>query len=222
MSCPLVYRLFIFVLLISANSCKPLEKQPAAAGTPLDDLLEGNARFAAMHPSHPHESKKRMLEIAAAQHPFAVVVCCSDSRVPPEIIFDQGLGDLFVVRTAGNLMGSLEIGSIEYAVEHLGVKQVVIMGHRECGAIKAFTSGAEAPGSIHAIVDSIKAEQEIRQLPADDKDLFNDCIRANILHGVHQLKNQSNLLEEKCRKGELQLIGACYDLQKGLVEIVKE
>ena len=214
--------LFFLALLNITIGCHTVETQPVASGTPLQDLLDGNARFAAMHSLHPHESKKRMAEIAAAQHPFAVVVCCSDSRVPPEIIFDQGLGDLFVVRTAGNLMGALEIGSIEYAVEHLGVKQVVIMGHRECGAIKAFTSGAEAPGHIRDIVDSIKAEQEIRQLPADDKNLFNDCIRANILHGIHQLRNQSPLLEEKYRKGELQLIGSCYDLQKGLVEIITE
>lgn len=198
---------FYFLLLTpSGIGCRP--EQAAKTGTAIEQLLEGNRRFASMQQLHPHETKQRVVEISEAQHPFAAVICCSDSRVPPEIIFDQGLGDLFVVRTAGNLMGGLEIGSIEYAVEHLGVKQVLVMGHKECGAIKAFTEGSEVTGHIKEIVDSIKGEQEIRQLPLNDKHLLDDCTRANILHGIHQLKLQSTLLLNKINKGELRLYGA--------------
>jgi len=210
-------------LLSFLGSCnRPLPANDTSPAISANWLLEGNKRFASHHPLHPHESQKRVEEIAAAQHPFSAIICCSDSRVPPEIIFDQGLGDMFVVRTAGNLMGGLELGSIEYAVEHLGVKQIVVMGHKGCGALKAFATGGEAPGHIKDIVDSIRAEQEIRRIPADDKNLLEDCIRANIFHGIRQLKSQSSIIAEKIRSNEVQIIGACYDLQKGLVELIKE
>jgi len=188
----------------------------------MEQLLEGNARFAEMHPLHPHESRQRIKEISSGQHPIAAIVCCSDSRVPPEIIFDQGLGDLFVIRTAGNLMGGLEIGSIEYAVEHLGVKQVVVMGHKECGALKAFTAKMEAPGHIRDIVDSIKKEQEIRKISGEGATLLDDCIRANILHGMHQLQSQSAIIAGKIRTGELNIQGALYDIEQGIVHLIKE
>lgn len=213
---------FSFLLiLLNGTGCRPIQPE-TAYDNPVKQLLDGNNRFANLHALHPHENTERRREIAEGQHPFAAVVCCSDSRVPPEVVFDQGLGDLFVVRTAGNLMGGLEIGSIEYAVEHLGVKQVVVMGHKECGAIKAFTEGGEVPGHIRDIVDSIKAEKEIQQIPGNDQHLLDDCIRANILHGIHQLKQQSPIIAEKMRKGELQICGACYDIRRGIVELVKE
>ena len=185
-------------------------------------LAKGNQRFATMHPKHPHESKKRMLEIAKDQHPFAAVVCCSDSRVPPEVVFDQGLGDLFVVRTAGNLMGGLEVGSVEYAVEHLGVKLIIVMGHEGCGAIKAFVEGGEAHGHIRDIVDSIRAESEIRAINTEEKNLLQDCIRANIRHGIRKLKSQSAIIDEKVKSGKVEITGALYNLQKGLVYWIKE
>ena len=192
------------------------------SASPIEQLIEGNERFAGNHSIHPHESRKRMEEITGGQHPIAAIVCCSDSRVPPEIIFDQGLGDLFVIRTAGNLLGGLEIGSIEYAVEHLGVRQVLVLGHKECGALKAFTEGKEVPGHIRDIVDSIKMEQEIRQIPPGDKNRLDVCIRANILHGIHQLQSQSTIIAEKIRTKEVQVFGAIYDLEKGLVQLVSE
>lgn len=207
-------------LLLTNTRCKPVA--PVKATTPLEQFLEGNKRFASMHPVHPHETKQRVAEIATGQHPKVAVICCSDSRVPPELIFDQGLGDMFVVRTAGNLMGGLEIGSIEYAVEHLGVEYILVMGHKDCGAIKAFIEGGEVPGHINDIIQTIKAEQEISQIPMTDKQLINDYIRANILHGLHQLKQQSVIINDKVRSRQLQLVGACYDLDKGLVEIIRE
>lgn len=194
----------------------------SAEPDPLQSLLDGNQRFVSHHEKHPHQNSRRMQEIAEGQHPSVAVICCSDSRVPPELIFDQGLGDLFVVRTAGNLMGGIEIGSIEYAVEHLGVKDILVLGHRGCGALKAFVEGGEVPGHIRDIVDSIRAEQEIRNLHSDPAHLLDHCIRANILHGKHQLQLQSPLIAEKIRKGELRISTACYDLEKGGVELIRE
>ncbi|MBK8703664.1 MAG: carbonic anhydrase [Saprospiraceae bacterium] len=112
---------------------------------PLQRLLDGNARFVSGDLWHPHQTAARVKETASGQHPFAVVITCSDSRVSPEIMFDEGIGDLFTIRTAGNLLSDIELGSVEYAVEHLGAKLIAVVGHTECGAIKAFVEGGEAP-----------------------------------------------------------------------------
>ncbi len=211
------------ICLLVSTACRNTQRPPQHTNNePLTDLMEGNKRFATHHATHPHSSGERMKSLESGQHPPIAVICCSDSRVPPEIVFDQGLGDMFVVRTAGNLLGGLEIGSIEYAVEHLGVKEILVMGHRECGAVKAFIAGGTAPGHIRDIVDSIRSEQEISQIPANDKNLLNDCIQANILHGIHQLRMQSDIIAEKIREGKLQIHGACYDIAAGRVDLVKE
>ncbi|MFZ9386994.1 MAG: carbonic anhydrase [Chitinophagaceae bacterium] len=218
---PVLPLLLVVTGFLFTTSCTT-NRTPAAesTGDPLEQLIKGNKRFATGHSVHPHESFKRRHEIASGQHPVAAILCCSDSRVSPEIILDQGLGDLFVIRTAGNLMGGLEIGSIEYAVEHLGVKQVLIIGHKECGALKAFVDGNVPPGHIRDIVDSIKKEKEILAIPASDKNLLYDCIRANIVHGVRQLKSESAIVSEKIRTGGLKVTGGYYDLEKGEINLV--
>lgn len=204
-------------------SCQHKMNQPAVIeNNTLEKLLQGNNRFATAHPLHPDESRQRIGEIAKGQHPFAVVISCSDSRVPPELIFDQGLGDLFVIRTAGNLVGGLEIGSVEYAVEHLEVPLIVVLGHEQCGAIKAFVEGIEAPGHIKDIVDSIKAEAEICAIAKDDKDRLAHCIDANLRHVTLQLQLQSTIIREKMEKGELRIAMARYDLEKGEVTLLKQ
>lgn len=179
--------------------------------------MEGNHRFSNGQPQHPDEGWQRRNEISGEQHPFAVVISCSDSRVPPELIFDQGLGDLFVIRTAGNLIGGLELGSVEYAVEHLQVKLVIVLGHEECGAVKAFVSGAHVDGHIRDIVDSIRNEEEIKAIPGNDANRLGHCIAANIRHTAQQLKNQSALVAAKVQSGELEIKSACYDLRNGVV-----
>lgn len=211
-----ILSLILSMLLISCSN-----KEEIVSPNNLQRLLDGNLRFSKMKLQHPHESMQRISEISAGQHPFAVIVCCSDSRVPPELLFDQGLGDLFVIRTAGNIIGGIETGSIEYAVEHLGVKLVMVMGHESCGAVKAFVDGGEAPGHIGDIIDSLKAEEEIQKVPGNDKDRLNDCIIANIKHGAHQLSLHSSILEEKIKKGELEVICARYDLHTGVVRIIR-
>src|SRR5438876_10670259 len=134
---------FIAVGLVSANHCArgadPAHSdQPSVAPSEaISRLKEGNGRYAGGNLQHPGQTTERRAELANTQHPFATIVSCSDSRVPPEIVFDQGLGDLFVVRVAGNVIDDHALGSIEYAVDHLGVRLIVVLGHQSCGAVKA-------------------------------------------------------------------------------------
>ena len=137
----LVTILFIS-LLFSCNQKQ--EKEQDNTLPPLDKLKVGNERFVSGHPVHPDETLDRIRELKKGQNPFVVVISCSDSRLPPELIFDQGLGDVFSIRTAGNVIGDYELGSIEYAIEHLHCKLIVVLGHENCGAIQAYaTSGNE-------------------------------------------------------------------------------
>jgi len=126
------------VLICSCSQNGP--KEPQEVLQPLEILKIGNQRFVKGYPIHPDETLERIRELKKGQHPFAVVVGCSDSRIPPELIFDQGLGDIFTIRTAGNVIGDYELGSVEYAVEHLHCKLVIVLGHENCGAIQAFVS----------------------------------------------------------------------------------
>lgn len=212
----LIHSFSLSVILFGLVACHPDSKKAsiikAGNESPYEKLVGGNEHFYHLKPVHPDEDLQHLKEASKSQHPFAVVVCCSDSRVSPELIFDQGIGDLFVIRTAGNMIGSLELGSIEYAVEHLGVKLIVVMGHENCGAIKAFIEGEEAPGHIKDIIDSLKGESEIKAIPTSDKNRFDECVIANVQHGIKQLKTQSNIIHEKLEKGELKLLGARYDL----------
>lgn len=228
-----IRRLYAFLLLLAGTglalggfvACTehaPVQtEQPAhTPETALARLLAGNERFLHEKPAHPHQSHRRILETEEGQRPFAVVVTCSDSRVPPEIIFDEGIGDLFVIRTAGNLLGNLELGSIEYAVEHLGASLVVVLGHTECGAVKAFLEGGEACGHIKDIVEALAHEQEEQQvLRQKGKDL-PACIKGNIQHGVAQIKNDEPVLIGKIRSGHLAVVPMLYDVHTGKVVVL--
>ncbi len=139
--------------------------------SPLEKLVSGNKRFLEEKTIHPHQNKKSILDNQNAQHPFAVVVTCSDSRVSPEILFDQGIDDLFVIRNAGNLISDIDMGSIEYAVQHLDVKFIVILGHTECGAIKAYINDENKSYKKHLthIDDIIETIAEEKELEAENK-----------------------------------------------------
>jgi carbonic anhydrase len=187
---------------------------------PLERLMEGNQRFYNFHPVHPDEDISRLKKVQEGQHPIAVVICCSDSRLSPELIFDQGLGDLFVIRTAGNIIGGVELGSVEYAVEHLGVNLVMVMGHENCGAVKALVEGGEVHGHIQDIIDSLKQESEIRELVSREGYQLEHCIRANIIHGLKQITNQSALARDKVAIGQLKLIGTRFDLNSLKVDTI--
>jgi carbonic anhydrase len=141
--------------ILAAIAVEAVERNSITGDQALQKLTEGNARFISCNVTHPGQSKERLQELVSGQHPFAVVVGCSDSRVPPEIIFDQGLGDIFVVRTAGKVLDNAVLGSIEYAVEHLSVPLVVVLGHDSCGAVKAAVEGGTVPDHLDRLVKFI-------------------------------------------------------------------
>ena len=209
------------VLLISMfSACKQKqENDQVNTLAPLDNLKAGNERFVSGHPVHPDETLNRIRELKKGQNPFVVVVSCSDSRLPPELIFDQGLGDVFSIRTAGNVIGDYELGSIEYAVEHLHCKLIVILGHENCGAIQAYaTSGNEKHDDhIQTLVDYIAAEEEEKIVPDSLRSNIDILVKANIAHGVNFLRSYTPVLKSLVDKNEIKIIGAYYDLDNGNV-----
>lgn len=162
-----------------------------------------------------------MKELAAGQAPFATIVGCSDSRVPNEIIFDQGLGDLFIVRTAGQVSSYASWGSIEFAEEVLGTKLIIVMGHTQCGAVNAAVKLPEVPGHIITLINAIKPAVEVAK-KNDPDHLLDAAIRENIKMQVEQLKNLEPVLAKRVREGSIKIIGALYDLNTGKVEFYEK
>ena len=189
------------------------------------DLMSGNERFVKGQPESPRRMPKDYQPLAAAQFPEAAIIACSDSRVPPEILFDQGVGDLFVIRVAGNVVsgsGAVVKGSIEYAVAELKVPLIMILGHSNCGAVKAAVSHIDShdplPGSINDLVELIKpAVVEVQGKPGDK---VANAIRANVELGVEKLKDFEPILATPIKEGRLKIIGATYDLAAGRVQIL--
>jgi carbonic anhydrase len=194
----------------------------------LQRLEEGNRRYAGAKASGPRRGKEQRLRVSMAQLPFAVVVGCADSRVPPEILFDQGLGDLFVVRAAGHVVDAAALGSIEYAVEHLGSRLVVVLGHERCGAVDAACKGGHAGGHVAALVEAIAPAVDVakrRRAARGEKGgrgagLLEDAVRANVELTVDRLKGAWPVLGPEIRAGRLSVAGAIYDLETGLVEFL--
>ncbi len=209
------------VVLLALSSCQHKQPEPIPHD-PLATLLEGNRRFMAGQPIHPDQTLERIRQLKKGQHPFAVVVSCSDSRVPPELIFDQGLGDIFSIRTAGNVVGDYELGSIEYAVEHLGCNLVVVLGHKNCGAIDAFLheEGGRHHDHIQTILDYIASEAEEKSLPDSLKHNLDAAVRANIYHAVHLLQSSEPVLKPRVAHKELRIVGAYYDIETGQVSLL--
>lgn len=183
-------------------------------------LLAGNARFAAGQ-STSDESSERRIAVAAAQHPFATVFSCIDSRVSPELIFDQGLGDLFVVRTAGQVLDRAVLGSLEFGVVEMGVDALVVLGHEHCGAVKAAMDALErqeaAPAEMEYLVEGLaQAVERGRQLGGD---VWNEAGRAQVQFVVARLK-AAPIMRLAIDAGRLAIVGAWYDLETGRVEII--
>ncbi len=195
-----------------------------AHATALTMLRDGNARFVGGKPNYPHQSAARRTELAEkGQKPFATVLSCSDSRVPVELLFDQGLGDLFVVRVAGNVADTDEIGTIEYSVEHLGAPLLVVMGHTKCGAVTAVTEGGKLPGSIPKLVDNIQkpAKQVKVSNPGKNaKEILPQVIEANVWQSIDDLLTKSKIVHELAKSGKLKVVGALYDLDSGEVSFL--
>lgn len=183
-------------------------------------LLDGNERFRSGIITHPHQTTGRRGELIDAQHPIAAVLCCSDSRVPPEIIFDQGLGDLFVVRVAGNVVDEVGLGSIEYAAEHLRVPLLLVLGHTGCGAITAAAGGEHLPGHMQALGDRLRsAIEDARGMPGDPLD---NAVSMNVSRVVSSLATSQPILAPLVARKELSIRGAVYHLKSGRVDIVEE
>lgn len=181
-------------------------------------LVEGNERFIEARQQHPHQGLPWRETLVDGQEPFACVLGCADSRVPPELIFDQGLGDLFTVRTAGEVLDESIIGSIEYAVEHLSVPLVVVLGHESCGAVTAAVdlvrSGHGGTGSISTLVRGIEASV-LSTPPDDDPDAFlAACIVRQARRVVTQLRERSALIRDAVDSRRLGLVPAVYDLDE--------
>jgi carbonic anhydrase len=198
---------------------------PAIADVSPDDairrLTEGNQRFVSGRAEHPGQDADRRTALLPGQNPFAVILACADSRVPPEILFDQGLGDLFVVRVAGNVAGIEQTGSCEYGVEHLGVRLLVVLGHGSCGAVSAVVQGAEMHGNIPAAVARVVpavTKARVENVGGPVNQVLAGAIRLNVLQAMEDMFHASPIIRDLVRQGRLQVIGATYDLSHGTVE----
>lgn len=192
----------------------------------LDRLRDGNLRFAAnVRGSDAFVSHTRRAELAAGQQPFAIILGCSDSRVPAEIVFDQGLGDLFVIRVAGNIVAPSQVGSVEFAAARFGTRLVVVLGHSQCGAILATLDELRAPTenqsrNLRSIVDRIRPSVDglLTGFRQDTDALVEQAVRANIRASVNHLRHGSQLLEELIQDAGLLVVGAEYSLETGVVD----
>jgi carbonic anhydrase len=192
----------------------------------LERLLEGNARFVS-EAGRPRERLERSRgELVESQEPFAIVLGCSDSRVPVEIVFDQGFGDLFVIRVAGNIVASSQIGSVEFAAARFGTRLVVVLGHSACGAVLATLDELRQPAggqsrNLRSIVDRIRPAVEgllTTELRHDPEALVHHAVRANIRAAANQLRYGSSILEQLIQADGLVVVGAEYSLETGVVE----
>lgn len=201
------------VELASDTNQKNPDVSPDAA---LKRLLDGNKRFMQFHPQYPHQSQARLQEVATVQYPFATLLSCADSRVPAEIIFDQGIGDLFDVRLAGNVVIPEALGSLEYAAAVLGTRLIMVLGHERCGAVTAAVKGDLLPGQIGTFVKAIKP---VLTQVKGSVDAIEDAVVANVLYQVDKLRH-SELLQQLVESGKLKIVGGRYDLDTGEVSIV--
>lgn len=215
-----LYLSTLFTLFLTLSLIAPvfaLADTPAISSeVALKMLIDGNQRFLTEKYASAQLGKARRVELTKGQHPFAVIVSCSDSRVPPEILFDQGLGDLFVVRVAGNVLDSIELGSVEYAVEHLNAKLIVILGHENCGAVKATIDGGEVPPNIGAIAAKIQPAVAAAKA-TNSANLYEAAADINISNMVAVLKGDPILTHIP----GIKIVGAKYHLESGGVEFIK-
>ncbi|MBD2317574.1 carbonic anhydrase [Phormidium tenue] len=185
----------------------------------LQKLKEGNDRYVLDHVEHPHEGSQRRVDLSIAQHPFAIILGCADSRVVPELIFDQGVGDLFVLRVAGNIADDAVIASIEFAVEHLGTRLVVVMGHERCGAVMAAINHAFSEGKLTSLINyiepAIKAGQQIK-----GDCVVSDTVKAHANLMVEMIQSTAPILSHEVENGKLKVVPAYYRLATGKVEFL--
>ena len=181
-------------------------------------LVAGNARYASGKVAHPHQGAAHRAEVAAGQKPFAIVAACADSRTSPELVFDQGLGDIFVTRLAGSIVDDAALGSMEYAVDHLGASVIVVLGHERCGAVTAAFEGGKTPGKIGAFVKPILSA--VNAVKKTRNPTVEAAIDENARRTAAGLPGRSGILADKVKAGALKIVAARYDLDTGRVTLV--
>ncbi len=211
--------LFGICLLFNSGASYAQVNDNLTASEAMKKLIKGNERFVKLHEKHPDVGKKRRHDMLSGQHPFVVILSCSDSRVPPELIFDQGLGDIFEIRNAGNVLDEHVIGSIEYAVMHCGVKLIVIMGHQDCGAIAATLSGKSETKYIKSLEDSIQPAVETCKLNGQDVNSDN-VVRAHVMQDIDELLTQDTDLVKYMKEHNVKIVPAYYHLDSGRVDFL--
>ncbi|MBV9388533.1 MAG: carbonic anhydrase [Chroococcidiopsidaceae cyanobacterium CP_BM_ER_R8_30] len=211
-------------LAVAQTNPKPVSPaaQPNLEGLSPDEalnrLLDGNKRFVQQKRENPDQSLARLRQVARAQRPFTAMLSCSDSRVPSEIIFDQGFGDLFVVRVAGNVATTEGIGSLEFATAVLGAPLIMVLGHERCGAVTAAVKGEPLPGRMGTFVEDIKPA--VTRVRGKAGDLVDNAVVANVQFQVETLKQTSTILTQLMQSGKLKIVGGRYDLDTGEVTLV--
>ena len=186
-------------------------------------LIAGNRRFFNQNRKYPNQSKRRLQSVSKKQYPYAAILGCADSRVPPEIIFDQGLGDLFVVRVAGNIATNETIGSLEYATANLGTQLIVVLGHKGCGAVSAAIDNQPDDGRINSVIDDIKpslSETPRTRSNINDVNDDNNPVINNIEYQAGKLQNNSQIIDRLIRDDRLKIVGAYYDINTGKVRFL--
>lgn len=208
-------------MLGNTGACFAHGSNNLSADEAMKKLIEGNARFVTLKEQHPDDTKERRQEMLKGQHPFVVILSCSDSRVPPELIFDQGLGDIFEIRNAGNVLDEHVIGSIEYAVMHCGVKLIVIMGHQDCGAIAATLSGKSETKYIKSLEDSI--QPAVEECKKHGQEVTSDnVVKAHVMQDIEELMSQDTDLVKYMKENGVKLIPAYYHLDTGKVDFLNK
>jgi carbonic anhydrase len=237
-------RISIIMLIVTFSIGSDLSRNNIATGAPINEikreeakinefleikkpdivlklLKAGNERFQKNELKQVDLSSTKRETLVSGQNPFAVIITCSDSRVPPEYIFNQGLGDLFVVRVAGNVMDKIELGSVEYAVEHLKTPLIVVMGHEHCGAVEAAVevNGKKQHGNIGAIIDKIEPSvKKMKSKNLQGEKLVEEVTNENINNSSREIKESSKAIKEELQKGKIKIVEAKYMLKSGEVQ----
>jgi carbonic anhydrase len=193
---------------------------PVSASEAQRRLVEGNRRFSNQDRQYPNQTKRRLQAVSKTQYPFAAILGCADSRVPPEMVFDQGLGDLFVVRVAGNIASDTTIGSLEYAAATLGTQLIVVLGHKRCGAVSAAMKNESRNGNIDSVVDSISPSVSQNQRTTSDMNDYENAVINNIQYQSEKLRSNSPVIDRLIRDDRLKIVGAFYDIDNGRVRFL--
>jgi carbonic anhydrase len=211
----------LLLILLSINTTAFASQiQNISADAALKKLKNGNKNFSQMHLHHPDVSKKRLYEIEKGQHPFAIIISCSDSRVPPEIIFDQGLGDLFEIRNAGNVFDDHVVGSVEYAIVHLGVKLVMVLGHQDCGAVKATIAHNHESKYIESLTNFI--EPSVEKAKNQKGTLCDNAVKNNAIAVAKNLIESDSIIDDYVKHQNVKIVPAFYNMHTGLVELIED